>query len=371
MYLNTNQLDSARHYGLRSYQIKTAEGAVASIRDVANSELNLGNIYFALGNSDSAYYLVNTAAEKYKSLQNWSDYSKALYCLGKIELSLDKPLLAEQYFLEGLNVATKVKSKQSILEGYKVLAEMYYENKDMPMAYDYYVKYAMMKDSIFDREKADAIEEMQIRYEVDKKTEQIEKQTLVIHQKKRQVKIAAIVGGIIIVLLTTVIGLLWKTKRQKESLLNKEAENLRKDLELKNRELVCNVSNIYTKNMVINKVAKSLQRSTGNFKQSNMELVRDIISELRQNLDETSWREFEHRFAQVHESFYETLDEKFPGLTSTERKVCAMLKLNMSSKEIAAITMVRPESVDTARSHIRKKLGIDKDENLSAFLNRL
>jgi DNA-binding CsgD family transcriptional regulator len=99
--------------------------------------------------------------------------------------------------------------------------------------------------------------------------------------------------------------------------------------------------------------------------------VREIISELKQNLDETSWREFEYRFARVHESFYDTLDAQFPDLTPAERKVCAMLKLNMSSKEIAAITMVRPESVDTARSRIRKKLDIDKDENLTEFLNRL
>ncbi|MCK9271667.1 MAG: helix-turn-helix transcriptional regulator, partial [Bacteroidales bacterium] len=75
--------------------------------------------------------------------------------------------------------------------------------------------------------------------------------------------------------------------------------------------------------------------------------------------------------ARVHESFYETLDTKFPDLTPAERKICAMLKLSMSSKEIAAITMVRPESVDTARSRIRHKLGIEKDENLAEFLNRL
>jgi DNA-binding CsgD family transcriptional regulator len=88
-------------------------------------------------------------------------------------------------------------------------------------------------------------------------------------------------------------------------------------------------------------------------------------------MDETSWKEFEYRFSKVHESFYETLDNKFPELTQTERKVCAMLKLNMSSKEIAAITMTHHESVDTTRSRIRKKLGLEKDENLSEFLNKL
>ena len=65
------------------------------------------------------------------------------------------------------------------------------------------------------------------------------------------------------------------------------------------------------------------------------------------------------------------LDEKFPELTNIERKVCAMLKLGMSSKNIAAITMTQSESVDITRSRLRKKLNLTRDENLTGFLNRL
>ena len=65
------------------------------------------------------------------------------------------------------------------------------------------------------------------------------------------------------------------------------------------------------------------------------------------------------------------LDEKFPELTNTERKICAMLKLGMSSKDIAAITMTQPESVDITRSRLRKKLNLTRDKNLTGFLNRL
>jgi len=190
-------------------------------------------------------------------------------------------------------------------------------------------------------------------------------------QKKRQIIFALIGTGVIVFFAVLFIILILKNKRQKEILLKKEADNLRKDLELKNRELVCNVSNIYTKNMVINKVAKTLSKSIRTSDQTDVLLINEIIRELQQNMDETSWKEFEYRFSRVHESFYKTLDVKYPDLTHAERKVCAMLKLDMSSKEIASITMTLPESVDTTRSHIRKKLGLEKDENLSEFLNKL
>lgn len=370
VYLKQGLLDSAKYYALLGLKLKSQDG-VANTDELANSELNLGNIYFALGNADSARLLANQAAEKYFSLQNWSSYSDALYSLGKIDQALHKNQEAEQHFLDGLHYATDVLSKSKVQEGYKLLSQLYLDNSDYKKAYDYYEKYSVLKDSIFNKAKSDAIEEMQIRYGVEKQEQMIAGQKLIIEQKKREVKFAVIGGTVLLLLLFIILLLVWRNKRNKEKLLIKEAENLRKDLELKNRELVCNVSNIYTKNMVINKVAKTLSKSTGNFKQSNMELVRDIINELKHNLDETGWKEFEYRFARVHESFYETLDKKFPELTPTERKICAMLKLNMSSKEIAAITMVRPESVDTARSRIRKKLGIDKDENLAEFLNRL
>ncbi|MCF8365927.1 MAG: tetratricopeptide repeat protein [Bacteroidales bacterium] len=370
VYLKQGLLDSAKYYALLGLKLKSQEG-VANDDELANSELNLGNIYLAMGNTDSARILTNLAAEKYRSLQNWSSYSDAFYSLGKIDQSQKNFRSAEKNFLEGLRYSSDVKSRRKVQDGYELLSKLYVENSDFKKAYEYFEKYSVLKDSIFNKAKSDAIEEMQIRFEVEKQEQKIVAQQALIEQKKLEARWSIIGGGILLLLLTIILILLLLNKRHREKLLTKEAETLRHDLELKNRELVCNVSNIYTKNMVINKVAKTLSRSTGNFKQSNMELVRDIISELKQNLDETGWKEFEYRFARVHESFYNTLDEKFPELTPTERKICAMLKLNMSSKEIAAITMVRSESVDTARSRIRKKLGIIKDENLTEFLNRL
>jgi len=371
VYLNLRQYDSAYYYAIKALKIKEAKNSTATANDIANSWLNMGNIYRKLGKPDSAMLMLTKAAETYKTLQNGSSYAEALYGIGNLYVDKQNYNKAKEMFATGLQKSVEVADKNNIKTGYKLLSDLCTTTRDYKKSLDYFLLYSDMKDSIFNRERSNAIEELQIRYEVDKKQQKIESQGFIIAQKKRQITYALI--GIVVITLFSVliIFLIIKNKRQKEALLIKEADNLRKDLELKNRELVCNVSNIYTKNMVINKVAKTLSKSIRTSDQTDVLLINEIIRELQQNMDETSWKEFEYRFSKVYESFYQTLDNKFPELTHVERKVCAMLKLDMSSKEIAAITMTHPESVDTTRSRIRKKLGLEKDENLSEFLNKL
>ena len=82
------------------------------------------------------------------------------------------------------------------------------------------------------------------------------------------------------------------------------------------------------------------------------------------------WEEFEHWFRQVHTGFYSTLRENFPELSESELKVCALLRLKMSSKDIARVMNVQPPSVDIYRHRIRKKLDLTGDDNLSSFLGQ-
>lgn len=371
VYLNLHQYDSAYFYATKALKIKEAPNSIASGNDLANSWLNMGNIYLKLGKYDSALLMLNRAAVTYKTLQNGSSYTEALYGIGNLYADLNNFNKAKVNYETGLQKSIEVSDKNNIKTGYKLLSDLFNTTHDYKKSLDYFLQYSSIKDSIFNKERSNAIEELQIKYDVDNKQHKIESQELIIEQKKRQLTFALVGVGIIAFFAIIVIFLIIKKRRQKEALLKNEAETLRKDLELKNRELVCNVSNIYTKNMVINKVAKTLSKSIHTSQHTDVSLINEIICELHQNMDETSWKEFEYRFSKVHESFYKTLDVKYPDLTHAERKVCAMLKLDMSSKEIASITMTLPESVDTTRSRIRKKLGLEKDENLSECLNRL
>lgn len=83
------------------------------------------------------------------------------------------------------------------------------------------------------------------------------------------------------------------------------------------------------------------------------------------------WNEFELNFDKVHNDFYKRIHEKFPEITPNERRLCALLKLNLASKEIASITQQNVNAIDVARYRLRQKLGLNKDENLVDFLLKL
>jgi DNA-binding CsgD family transcriptional regulator len=100
-------------------------------------------------------------------------------------------------------------------------------------------------------------------------------------------------------------------------------------------------------------------------------IIRQIISRYGVGSDERIWEDFLTRFENVYESFYKRLQERFPDLTPGELRLCALLRLNVSTKDIAAITFQNPQSIDTARYRLRRKLNLDPDDNLVDFLLKL
>ncbi len=370
-YLKMGKYDSAYYYALKSLKIKQSGKCYATENDVANSQLILGNIYGKLGKYDSAIMLINEAADKYLILKNKSSLAEAIMGLGNIYLEKGDLKTAEQNFLSALAISKSIDDAGNKKNALKSLSKVYAAMGGYKNALDYFRKYANVKDSLLNLNNLSRIEELQIEYQVDKKNQQILAQENLIKQKENNMLLVVIVGSLLAVILIIIIVFIIISRQHKMKLLKTEAENLRQELELKNKELVCNVKSIYVKNQVINKVARRLSKSAKEITSDNSTIINSIIKELQHNLDDTGWKEFELRFSQVHESFYNNLHAKFPALTDNEKKLAAMLKLGLSSKEVASITMTRSESVDTARSRLRKKLGINSDQNLTEFFNSI
>lgn len=73
----------------------------------------------------------------------------------------------------------------------------------------------------------------------------------------------------------------------------------------------------------------------------------------------------------VYKDLFKRLDEKHPGLTKAEKNLCTMLYINMSSKEIAAITNTTIRTVETSRYRLRKKFNLSRDEDIVTFLQKI
>jgi DNA-binding CsgD family transcriptional regulator len=93
-----------------------------------------------------------------------------------------------------------------------------------------------------------------------------------------------------------------------------------------------------------------------------------MVKDLEITIPDHAWQEFETRFEMVHQGFFNRLLEQYPGLTPTELKICSLLRLNMSTKDIALLTNRSIGTVDNVRSNIRKKLNLGADANLTCFL---
>jgi len=153
--------------------------------------------------------------------------------------------------------------------------------------------------------------------------------------------------------------------------LRLEHDKLQQELEHRNRELATNVMFLLKKNEFITHTAEKLAIAKKKFKEENKRLIQDVIRDLLQNTSKDVWKEFEVRFQEVHSDFYNNLNEKYPDLTPNEKKICAFLRLNMSTKDISAITYQSVRSIDMARFRLRKKIGLETDENLVTFLAQI
>jgi len=92
------------------------------------------------------------------------------------------------------------------------------------------------------------------------------------------------------------------------------------------------------------------------------------VSKLKNMIKGQEWKEFELRFEEEHSKFRETLTSIHSDLTPNEIKLCTFLRLDMSSKEISEITQQSVRALETARSRMRKKLGMKRSDNLVQYL---
>ncbi len=157
-------------------------------------------------------------------------------------------------------------------------------------------------------------------------------------------------------------------EREKE-IYRLKNEQLERDLAHDRRELASLAAHLSQKNAMM----AALELKVRELDQvSGYNLADTLGQELRRTWDEGGqWQMFEDRFRQVHPEFVRTLLGRYPDLTPTEVKVCALMSINITTKEIADILYTSVRTVEGHRRFIRRKLALERDANLSTFLASL
>lgn len=158
-----------------------------------------------------------------------------------------------------------------------------------------------------------------------------------------------------------------KMHEQEHLIAMQQQKLLEAELSLKSKDLASMALGVYAKNEALEKLRTTIQDflAKGEYEKKNFEILLRLINE---NIEtQEFWDVFQQNFDLIHEKFFRHLRERYPNLTATDLRFCALLRLNLSTKDIAHMTNLTIRGVETARYRLRKKLEIPKNIDLVDF----
>ncbi|TGN29203.1 tetratricopeptide repeat protein [Empedobacter tilapiae] len=347
---------------------------------------NMGICYLENQEYVTSIFVLNKALEIRKKLDDQRGIAQCYNNLGKA-YGLQKKYKESKYYLEeALKIGHNVGNTESILYSLFSLKRLYEELNDYENAFKTLDEYTTLNKKVYNEESVKKMAQLELNYKLDKQktiySENIKRQEA---EKKRTKLIYYSIGSCLFLFL--ILAILWiylqKTKIKNISLLKEklqlehknislEKDFLKDELEFKNREITAKIMYLFKKNELINSIAERLVELKKKVMPENKKEIQEMIVEMRLKKDDEIWTEFETYFTKVNPDFYTKLNELCPNLTPNEKKLCAFLRLKMTTKEIATITYQSTNSINVSRFRLRKKLNIKgEDINLINFLENL
>jgi tetratricopeptide (TPR) repeat protein len=366
------------------------EREINNIEGIANLLNNIGVNFYEMGEYDKALEYYEQCLPLFKTTNNLNRLPAAYHNFARVYLDQGKLDQAQKYAELGLPIATETGNKIGIMLSMQLFADIYQARKDYEKAFSYLNKAKAIEDSIVN--KSNSVQYAQLRSLIATESKQQEIELLMKEQEWSRFRqnisyaglgLALFIGSIIIYYQRRTIRdkkqLIEKNKQISEAqqaLLKVELENkqlaerqLQYDLEFRHKELLTYTLNLVQKNTVMQSVREGLNELIPSTDKENKAKISKLLKVIDYSLEsEKDWDEFRMYFEKVHSSFFENIKQQHPDLTQGDLKLCALISLNLSMKEMAELMGISPESVKMARHRLRKKLNLPTEENLAGFV---
>lgn len=313
-----------------------------------------------------------------------------------------------EYGLPILAIAKEIDAKVEIKRIAQTLANVYEVKRSYKEAFDYQKLAKAYTDSVFNNESRKKILQMEAKFEYEQKENILKKNQQIVNieneKKLTQQKYYTYTAFAIVFTLFLIIALVQRSRKIQQELnkqlsnqnntLQKQQEEItsqneelsqqqeqlahinirleeevtikQKLIETQNRELLNYALKMADSNDFLEEVKKGIMS------QENPQQNKNLLSKIESSQNkEKDWDIFKKMFEDVNPTFFRQLAISYPELTAQELKLCALIKLNLSSKDIASILRITPESVYKARYRTRKKMNIDNEENLNNLLFKM
>ena len=404
VYSEQDRLDSALIYLKKSVKILLK---IKRLPQIATAYNNIGSIFIDKNKYDSAFYYMNMSLNINQKLESKTGIAESFYEMAQIFIAKhehDKALSHLFKSLEMWNLSGNLLNKFKTL---KKISIVYKYKKKYEKSLEYYELYTELKDSVYKEKTKYEISNLQIKYETEKKDKEI-KLLLKDAKLKKNFNILLTIVAIALLIISILLFYAFRTKsvvlqknkalldQQEElSMLETETQNAQKklleeeikkqqeinflqeekhkvELNHKNRELTTAAMHLLNKNKMLGDIQKSLddlrEKSGNEFKLKSKHLINEINQNM--NLD-SDWEDFKLHFEKVNPGFFSRFKEKYPDITTNDLRLCAYIKINLSSKEIAQMLNITLSGVNKRLYRLRKKIGIEKGASINEFLINL
>jgi len=354
-YLSINYLNMGLIYSTKSDHIKAKNYFLKSI------DLNIKN-------SDTAS-LINGMIELGRHFNKELDYDAALHTFeDALKLAIEyEDLNGQRDASQGLSIA--------------------YDGKGVTKkAFEMFKQYTALHDSLFVKTKADQLDELHSRFAVNLKEKEIELKDNEIALLQREQKIfhfrqlLLLLSLLLVIIVTILVYSNLQSKHKKNKLMMEQEAALSKakqelmEIELRNKtnDLTNVALHLVEKNKFLHELKSELKSLRNAPVEQREDRIKELAINVQQNINlQKDLDDFQSHIAEVNTAFYRKLKTRFPGLTKNEEHLCAMLRLNLSSKEIAALNNISLRAVEMGRYRLRKKFDIPSTYSISDFLQEL
>lgn len=345
---------------------------------------NLGSIYEDMENFDKAltyfekalfFTNAKTDTDRYINIRN--NIADIRRKTGDFNRALDE----SQKVLE---LALKHRNQHQIESAYKDISKVLYELKAYQKAFLNLKLSDSINEVILQDQNRQQINALQSLYDAKTKNARIE----VLLKENEIGKVQNRVLWLGVILLFTLAGGSYfyqrnhkkqqlKISSYKQKVLEAELENKRmeqqnmaREIELKTSSLSNYSLNLAQRNKTLTTIARTLTNIKGRKQMDIDQKLTELVAEITKEVSEKrEWEQFMEYFGQIHPLFIKKLQQcSNSNISASELRLCMLIKLNMTSIEIAEVLKVTPDSIRVARYRLRKKLPIDKGQKLGVFL---
>lgn len=306
------------------------------------------------------------------STQNKQAKVWALLALGRWEQDRNA---AKSRFDAAYELATQLSDKLFEIKTLEALTNWQRESGDYQKAFAAQQRLAALKDDFYSLEREKIAKSLELRFEVAEKDRKLN-----LLAKEREISRLTnflLVIGIAVLLLASIGGyrfLKSLRKRDQQLLQTKDAlfaalekqrqteeQQFHNDLDHKESQLSAITLQMLQKNELVSEIKQNAENGEALSGPQVLKMVHKYFAS-------DNWGDFDLYFESLNKNFYTRLKQRYPDISNNDLKICALIKLNLSIKEMASILNISPDSVKTARYRLRKKLQLHTEENLTDFI---